>query len=415
MMQTLARQKHSNTLPPHEYKLHNQICNVPSAKLISNLFSNYDPVPLEVSSNGLKVLLRKVNSILVIEKQHTSEIVFKLYSPQPINSRILRELKYLSIVASILSRVNKNIVQIHRLSHESSNYLTRLLTTVASPISLAISYFTVIALLILAQYLIGPIDIIYIPPLVIVTAFIMWFMMLLVMRLILSKYVIEDVAIGGIELPIRSIIYPIARKLGTGREVTVSVLPTRRVLAIVIPLPKPMLVLSRGLLSKLSTNELEAVLAHELSHVRGLDFALIWLFAVAEYLLRLLVITHLLYRSPSEFLFTILIYLLVVIYAFAVFSRFLEVRADIRSLEVVNPLALASALVKVCPHDVASVLSREVCSRKISLLRSSLLSMHPHVLLRVKYLVKFYLEPRLRVSCFRRVLTIVLIALGLWR
>ncbi|RLE57970.1 MAG: hypothetical protein DRJ40_01835 [Thermoprotei archaeon] len=414
-MQTPARQKCSNALPPHEYKLHNQVCSTPSVKLISNLFSNYDPTPLEVSSDRLKILLRKVNSILVIEKQHTSEIIFKLYSSKPINPKTLRELKYLSIITSILSKIDKNTVRIHRHCHEGSNYLTWFLTTVASPFSLAISYFTVVALLVLTQCFIGPIDITYIPLLVIVTAFTMWFVMLLAMRFTLSKYVIENIVVSGTELPLKSIIYPIARKLGMGREVVVSVLPTGRVLAIVIPLPKPMLVLSHGLLSMLSIDELEAVLAHELSHVRGLDFVHVWLFAVAEYLLRLLVITHLFYRSPIEFLLTILIYLVAVIYVFAIFSRFLEIRADIRSLEVINPLALASALVKVCSHDVASVLSREVHSRKIPLLRSSLLSMHPHVLLRVKYLVKFYLEPRLRVSCFRRVLTIVLIALGLWR
>ena len=135
--------------------------------------------------------------------------------------------------------------------------------------------------------------------------------------------------------------------------------------------------LSRGIIKKLNDEELEAVIGHELTHIRNRDVRLLIISIVFVGIFSMLTeitfyaITHIRVRSNSKgsggiFLFMIVTLLIAAIgFLFASLMRFAisrkrEYMADAGSAEMTkNPLALASALRKISVDPAIEAVERK--------------------------------------------------------
>lgn len=135
--------------------------------------------------------------------------------------------------------------------------------------------------------------------------------------------------------------------------------------------------LSRGIIKKLNDEELEAVIGHELTHIRNRDVRLLIISIVFVGIFSMLTeitfyaITHIRVRSNSKgsggiFLFMIVALLIAAIgFLFASLMRFAisrkrEYMADAGSAEMTkNPLALASALRKISVDPAIEAVERK--------------------------------------------------------
>jgi heat shock protein HtpX len=171
--------------------------------------------------------------------------------------------------------------------------------------------------------------------------------------------------------------------------------------------------LSRGIISKLEDDELEAVIAHELTHIRNRDVKLlivsivfVGIFAfLAEMLFRSLRFGRI-GRGKKEgagiliaLLLALLGYLLATLFRFAL-SRNREYLADAGSAELTRrPLALASALRKVKADPLIEAVKRkdiaqmfienpQVEEEKKGLSFATLFATHPPIEKRIEFLEK---------------------------
>lgn len=178
--------------------------------------------------------------------------------------------------------------------------------------------------------------------------------------------------------------------------------------------------LSDGIIKKLNDQELEAVIAHELSHIRNRDVRLLIISIVFVGIFSMLteialyMITHMRVRSSSNSkngggLIVIMLITLVIAaigYFFASLMRFAisrkrEYMADAGSAEMTkNPLALASALRKISDDpnieaverkDVAQLFIQNPKSQAKSALKgfSGLFATHPPIEKRIAILEQF--------------------------
>ncbi|MGD0341134.1 MAG: M48 family metallopeptidase [Bacteroidales bacterium] len=172
--------------------------------------------------------------------------------------------------------------------------------------------------------------------------------------------------------------------------------------------------LSRGIINKLDDHELEAVIAHELTHIRNRDVRLliisivfVGIFAfISEALLRSIRFGSLGRGKKGSAGAAVLIgivlalvgYLIASLFRFAL-SRKREYLADAGSAELTrNPLALASALRKISIDPTIEAVQRkdvaqmfienpQIGNKKISV--SSLFSTHPPIEERIKLLEQY--------------------------
>ncbi|WP_336525466.1 M48 family metallopeptidase [Bacteroides acidifaciens] len=176
--------------------------------------------------------------------------------------------------------------------------------------------------------------------------------------------------------------------------------------------------LSRGIIQKLNDEELEAVIGHELTHIRNRDVRLLIISIVFVGIFSMLTeitfytITHIRVRSNSKgsagiFLFMIVALLIAAIgFLFASLMRFAisrkrEYMADAGSAEMTkNPLALASALRKISADpaieavqrkDVAQLFIQNPRKRTKSLYSQlgGLFATHPPIEKRIEILEQF--------------------------
>jgi len=104
------------------------------------------------------------------------------------------------------------------------------------------------------------------------------------------------------------------------------------------------LVITSGILLLLSDDELEAVLAHEASHIKNKDPLMMFILSTGEYILRIFVFVALIYLGIANF-FTSLLYLFVALLALFFIAKFFEARADLEAALVTGkPEALARSL-----------------------------------------------------------------------
>jgi heat shock protein HtpX len=174
--------------------------------------------------------------------------------------------------------------------------------------------------------------------------------------------------------------------------------------------------LSRGIINKLDDKELEAVIAHELTHIRNRDVRLliisivfVGIFAfLSEALLRTLRFGSLGKGKKGGAGAAILIglvlaivgYLIASLFRFAL-SRKREYLADAGSAELTrNPLALASALRKISGDPTIEAVQRkdvaqmfiqnpQIGNKKLSMSVSSLFATHPPIEKRIQILEQF--------------------------
>jgi heat shock protein HtpX len=172
--------------------------------------------------------------------------------------------------------------------------------------------------------------------------------------------------------------------------------------------------LSRGIINKLNDQELEAVIAHELTHIRNRDVRLLIISIVFVGIFAF--ISEMIFRSMQfgrigkgkkeggtiiiALLLALLGYLIASLFRFAL-SRKREYLADAGSAELThNPLALASALRKISEDPrIEAVQRRDVAQmfienpgakgEKSSLSFSSLFETHPPISKRIEILEKF--------------------------
>jgi heat shock protein HtpX len=174
--------------------------------------------------------------------------------------------------------------------------------------------------------------------------------------------------------------------------------------------------LSRGIIDKLDDHELEAVIAHELTHIRNKDVRLLIISIVFVGIFAFL--SEMLFRSlrfgslgrgkkgsaGAAILIGIVLaligYLIASLFRFAL-SRKREFLADAGSAELTrNPLALASALRKISVDptieaverkDVAQMFiqNRQIGNKKFAMSVSSLFATHPPIEKRIKILEQF--------------------------
>ena len=105
------------------------------------------------------------------------------------------------------------------------------------------------------------------------------------------------------------------------------------------------LVVTTGLISRLSDGEIKAVIGHELSHITRHDVLTFFFLSSAEYLSRVYLALLL---WPLFATFFGLIYFWLSITAFFVTAKFVEARADVDSaIKLGQPLELANALRKI--------------------------------------------------------------------
>ena len=172
--------------------------------------------------------------------------------------------------------------------------------------------------------------------------------------------------------------------------------------------------LSRGIIDKLNDQELEAVIAHELTHIRNRDVRLLIISIVFVGIFAF--ISEMIFRSMQfgrigrgkkeggtiiiALLLALVGYLIASLFRFAL-SRKREYLADAGSAELTrNPLALASALRKISEDSrIEAVQRRDVAQmfienpgakdQKSSLSFSSLFETHPPISKRIEILEKF--------------------------
>lgn len=172
--------------------------------------------------------------------------------------------------------------------------------------------------------------------------------------------------------------------------------------------------LSRGIIEKLNDQELEAVIAHELTHIRNRDVRLLIISIVFVGIFAF--ISEMIFRSMQfgrigrgkkeggtiiiALLLALLGYLIASLFRFAL-SRKREYLADAGSAELTrNPLALASALRKISEDPrIEAVQRRDVAQmfienpgakeQKSSFSLSSLFETHPPINKRIEILEKF--------------------------
>jgi heat shock protein HtpX len=174
--------------------------------------------------------------------------------------------------------------------------------------------------------------------------------------------------------------------------------------------------LSRGIIDKLDDHELEAVIAHELTHIRNKDVRLLIISIVFVGIFAFL--SEMLFRSlrfgslgrgkkgsaGAAILIGIVLaligYLIASLFRFAL-SRKREFLADAGSAELTrNPLALASALRKISVDPTIEAVERkdvaqmfiqnpQIGNKKFAMSVSSLFATHPPIEKRIKILEQF--------------------------
>jgi len=172
--------------------------------------------------------------------------------------------------------------------------------------------------------------------------------------------------------------------------------------------------LSRGIIDKLEDDELEAVIAHELTHIRNRDVRLLIISIVFVGIFGF--ITEMLFRSMRigsigrgkkegggifiALLLALVGYLLASLFRFAL-SRKREYLADAGSVELTRrPLALASALRKVSSDPTIEAVKRkdvaqmfienpQETEKESKFSFASLFSTHPPILKRIQLLEQF--------------------------
>jgi heat shock protein HtpX len=175
--------------------------------------------------------------------------------------------------------------------------------------------------------------------------------------------------------------------------------------------------LSRGIIDKLDDHELEAVIAHELTHIRNRDVRLLIISIVFVGIFAFL--SEMLFRSlrfgnlgrgkkggsagAAIFIGIILAlvgYLIASLFRFAL-SRKREFLADAGSAELTrNPLALASALRKISADPTIEAVQRkdvaqmfienpQIGNKKFTVSASSLFATHPPIAKRIEILEQF--------------------------
>lgn len=172
--------------------------------------------------------------------------------------------------------------------------------------------------------------------------------------------------------------------------------------------------LSRGIIDKLNDDELEAVIAHELTHIRNRDVRLLIISVVFVGIFGFL--TEMLFRSLRfgrigrdkksggaiiiALLLAIVGYFLATLFRFAL-SRKREFLADAGSAELTRrPLSLASALRKISTDPVIEAVQRKdiaqmfienpgVSDRKNKFSITGLFSTHPPIEKRIQLLEQF--------------------------
>jgi heat shock protein HtpX len=108
-----------------------------------------------------------------------------------------------------------------------------------------------------------------------------------------------------------------------------------------ISFKRGVLLLTGGILTTLSDEELVSVIGHEFGHLRGRDPLLLYALVSGEFLLRLTILFPI-------FLFSPLLYLVVVTFLIFFVAKFFEARADLLSvMEIGKPKVLASSLRKI--------------------------------------------------------------------
>jgi heat shock protein HtpX len=175
--------------------------------------------------------------------------------------------------------------------------------------------------------------------------------------------------------------------------------------------------LSRGIIDKLDDHELEAVIAHELTHIRNRDVRLLIISIVFVGIFAFL--SEMLFRSMrfgslgrskkggsagAAILIGIALalvgYLIASLFRFAL-SRKREFLADAGSAELTrNPLALASALRKISADPTIEAVQRkdvaqmfienpQIGNKKFAVSASSLFATHPPIAKRIEILEQF--------------------------
>ena len=173
--------------------------------------------------------------------------------------------------------------------------------------------------------------------------------------------------------------------------------------------------LSQGIIQKLNDEELESVIAHELSHIRNRDVRLLIISIVFVGIFTMIaeiafyMITHMRIRSSNKNAGGVVVIMLIALliaaigYFFASLMRFAisrkrEYMADAGSAEMTkNPLALASALRKISADpDIEAVKRKDVAQlfiqnpqMKVKSMLSGLFATHPPIEKRIAVLEQF--------------------------
>jgi heat shock protein HtpX len=174
--------------------------------------------------------------------------------------------------------------------------------------------------------------------------------------------------------------------------------------------------LSRGIINKLDDHELEAVIAHELTHIRNRDVRLliisivfVGIFAfISEALLRSFRFGGIARGKKGNGGYAIIIALLLALFGYLIASLFRfalsrkrEYLADAGSAELTrNPLALASALRKISADPTIEAVERkdvaqmfiqnpQIGNKKFSVSVASLFATHPPIEKRIEILEQF--------------------------
>lgn len=173
--------------------------------------------------------------------------------------------------------------------------------------------------------------------------------------------------------------------------------------------------LSQGIIKKLNDEELESVIAHELSHIRNRDVRLLIISIVFVGIFTMIaeiafyMITHMRIRSSNKNAGGVVVIMLIALliaaigYFFASLMRFAisrkrEYMADAGSAEMTkNPLALASALRKISADpNIEAVKRKDVAQlfiqnpqMKVKSMLSGLFATHPPIEKRIALLEQF--------------------------
>lgn len=173
--------------------------------------------------------------------------------------------------------------------------------------------------------------------------------------------------------------------------------------------------LSQGIIKKLNDEELESVIAHELSHIRNRDVRLLIISIVFVGIFTMIaeiafyMITHMRIRSSNKNAGGVVVIMLIALliaaigYFFASLMRFAisrkrEYMADAGSAEMTkNPLALASALRKISADPKIEAVKRKDVAQlfiqnpqmKVKSMLSGLFATHPPIEKRIALLEQF--------------------------